>query len=206
MPARIIVLTARYIAVILLVIALLLIFVRWRFPRANEGARRGRRRASFWRAFLSAHRESKAKQRSRRQDIQAIRGRSVLVVDPDEKSSRVLMWRLNQLGCKVTQARTGRQAIALARAEHPEPVEGRSGAMEVIVSDALLPDISAADFCEAVRRTSLPIVLVGVLRDQLDTLREFESVALLAKPYDPDDVAALAGRMLRDLTFQPRRL
>lgn len=186
---QILVLAARYIAIFGLVVAILLIFVRWRFPKKDithtgDGGSSSEKDPSYWQVLWHLYKKAKARNQAREADQRELRGKRVLVVDPDEKSCKVLIWRLEQLGCKVTKARTGAQAIVLA------------GSVDVVISDALLPDVSAVDFCYELK--DMPIVLVGVLKAQRDELSKFgKRIERLRKPYDPDDAAVLAGRLVK---------
>lgn len=204
MPQELLLLAARYIAIFGLVVSVLLIVLRTIVPQKNSSALRAKSprsgspkppEPSFWQVLWHMYRRSRL--RDREQDINArrLRGKHVLVVDPDEKSCKVLMWKLQQHGAKVTRARNGSQAInivrdgqaALGRAQDAErPID-------VVISDALLPDVSAPDFCEEMDQ--LPVVLVGVLKAQRDDLSPMAGVACLGKPYDPDEAAALAGKL-----------
>lgn len=188
MPQELLLLAARYIAIFGLVVSVLLMFVRWRFPQHES---KGSRKApSYWREFWKAYRKAKTRVRERETDLRAVRGKRVLVVDPDEKSAKVLIWRLEQLGCKVVKARSGAQAI------------GMVGSVDVVISDALLPDISAVDFCDELAGSSVPIVLVGVMKAQREELLRFDGrVACIGKPFDPDDAAVMAGRLVQGRTL-----
>lgn len=197
---QLLLLVARYVAIFGLVVALLLIFVRWRFPQkqVKEGGTGSASEPSpsYWRALWKLYLRARRQDKERDANLRAIRAKSVLVVDSDEKSCKVLIWKLQQLGCSILRARSGGQAIKLVR-EFLEPVSGSARSVDVVVSDALLPDISALDFCDILADYDIPIVLVGVLKAQRDELtRVGDRVACLGKPYDPDDAAALAGKML----------
>ncbi len=197
---------ARYLAIVLLVGAVILIIGRWRYPRKRReldssvpGKASGlqEKQPSFWQAAWRMHKEAVARDRLRATDLRGIRGKQVLVVDPDEKSGRVLVWRLEQLGCTVMKARTGSQALKLLRDGDSTGSGRRDRRVEAVIADALLPDVSAADFCDALAEWDLVIVLIGVLKAQRQELAGLgQSVGCLAKPYDPDDAAAMAGRML----------
>ncbi len=189
-------LAARYIAIFVLVIALLLVFVRWRFPmKETQGTGSGaggsrESELSYWRALWLMYRRARKRNRERDKDLKAIRRKRVLVVDPYEKSSKVLVWRLEQLGCNVTRVRTGFLALKHIR-------EG--AVFDAIISDSLLPDISATNFCDALADWDIPAVLVGVLKTRREELSRLEGkVGFLGKHYDPDDAAALAGRLIRN--------
>lgn len=173
----------RWAALFALVVAVALIFVRWRFPRQSntQGL------LAYWKYVWATMRERAADNRDRSASLKAVEGRTVLVVDPDEKSARVLAWQLQSLRCSVVIARSGTDAVAAAQRTNPD----------VVIADALLPDVSASDFYSCLPRRDGPIIFVGVLRDQYDTLRRLgRNVACFAKPYDPDEAIARAGYML----------
>ena len=181
MPERLL-LFARWIAIFALAASIALIFFRWKLPRKREPSVSA---LGYWREVWRQWRKSRKKDRERCTDARALRRKSVLVVDPDERSSRVLVWRLECLGCKVRRARTGALALETALSAKPD----------VIIADALLPDVSAVDLFNTV---GLPVVFVGVLKAQRKEIAALgDSVACLGKPFDPDEAAAAAGRLLR---------
>jgi len=184
MPEKLLLL-ARWIALFVLLISIALIIVRWRFPRKHEssGSTFG-----YWREVWRQWRRSKARDRERDLDTKALHGKSVLVIDPDERTSRVLVWRLEGLGCKVTKAKTATKGLELAASEE----------LDVIIADALLPDMSAGDIHAAAGAAGLPVVFVGALKGQRKELAALgDNVVSLGKPFDPDEATAAAGRLLR---------
>lgn len=179
------VLIARYIAILVILIAIALIVIRRKFPATY---RPGIGRTRFWRELWLRWRERRLDQRERQSNLRALRGKLALVVDPDDKSARVLSWRLGVLRCRTIRSRVGSNGVARARSEKPD----------VIFVDALLTDISAADFYKSLDMPGTPVVFVGALNAQWGDLRSLgPSVACLAKPFDPDDAAALAGFLLK---------
>ncbi len=122
------------------------------------------------------------------------------MIDPDERSSRVLVWRLEDLECAVVKARTGARGLELAASVKPA----------VIIADALLHDMPAADIYNGAAAAGLPVVFVGAMKSQRKELSNLgEGVACLSKPFDPEQVVAAAGRLLRraaDLTLRQGRL
>jgi DNA-binding response OmpR family regulator len=141
----------------------------------------------LWSRWLDAREDG----RERSANLRALRGKRVLIADPDEKSARVLTWRLQRLRCGVHRARTASQALKLAPGIDPD----------VVIADALLADMNAAEFFQSLPRQNIPVVFVGVLRSQWDQIRSLgRDVACLAKPYDPDDVASFAGLAIRRRT------
>jgi CheY-like chemotaxis protein len=222
---EVLLLTARFVAIFGLVISIALIIARWRLPQpsskaAGSGSSSGAApkadaAPSFWQLAWFLYRRSRARDRANEADLRAIRKKSVLVVDPDEKSRKVLVWRLQQLGCQVMNARSGSQAVGLVKeravtlrqaqdAAHSKRgstlrrAESSGRSIDVVISDALLPDISAVDFCDELAGWDGPIVLLGVLPSQREELSMLGGrIGCLGKPYDPYDAAVLAGRLLK---------
>jgi len=185
MAEELVILT-RYVAIFALAVSIALIFVRWRFPVKEQTPPRSS--FSYWKSVWKRWREAQAVVKEREKNLRAVKGVSALVVDPDEKSARMLEWKLEGLGCKVIKARTGAQAVAMTAMSKPG----------FVVTDALLPDVSAADFYISLQPADVPVVFVGVASNQKEKLRSLGSnVKCLSKPYDPEDAAVLAGRMLR---------
>ena len=182
---EVLLLISRWIAIFVLAVSIVLIFVRWRFPREPKpsGSTLG-----YWREVWRHVRRSRSHNKERELDRKALRGKAVLVVDPDERSSRVLIWRLEGLGCVVTKARTGTRGLELAASAKPA----------VIIADALLPDVPAADVYSRAAATGLPVVFVGTMKSQRKELASLgDRVACLGKPFDPEEAVEAAGRLLR---------
>ena len=182
---EIVLLLARYLAIVMLVLSILLILARWKYPQNQEKPRGA---VAQWREIWRLYKKSRTRERERSLDVRALRRKSVLVVDPDEKSARVLIWRLEGMGCVVFRARNGTLGLSAANGSH---------AYHVIITDALLPDISAEEFYHLLP-TGLPVLYVGVLDSQRNELKRLgANVACLGKPFDPEDVVELAGRLVR---------
>ena len=73
MPQELLLLGARYIALFGLVVSILLIFVRWRFPKSSSPSKKA---PSHWREFWKAYRKGQARVREHDRDLRAIRGKS----------------------------------------------------------------------------------------------------------------------------------
>lgn len=186
MPERLL-LMARGFAVLVLVLAVLLLITRWRYPQNQQQSSSV---FAFWKEVWRQWRKARSRRKERETNIKAVRGKSVLVIDPDEKSSRVLVWRLESLRCAVTKARNGTQGLSVFRSAEPA----------VVICDALLPDVSALDFYHALERSDAPVVFVGVLAAQREELTGLGgNIACLGKPFNPDDAVAIAGKMLRQM-------
>lgn len=176
------ILASRWIAILILATAIALIIVRWRFPQKHEtddGA------GGFWRLVWKRLRQSRARRREWDLNAKVLRGKTLLVIDPDERSSRVLIWRLECLGCTVVRAKTGTRGLEFVKSARPA----------VVIADALLPDMAAADLHAA---AGLPIVFVGAINSQRKELAALgRDVACLGKPFDPDEAVGAAGGLLR---------
>lgn len=185
MPARLI-LALRWVALAVIVLAVVVIVLRRKLPPRPRMV--SQPAPNFWRELWLRWLDAREDSRERAANMRALRGKRVIIADPDEKSARVLTWRLHRLRCSVHRARTATQALKLARELDPG----------LIVADALLADMNAAEFYQSLPRQSIPVVFVGVLRSQWDQIRSLgRDVACLAKPYDPDDVASFAGMAIR---------
>ncbi len=171
-----------------LVFAILLIIARWKYPQNNT-----RRQSTLecWRNAWEAWRDRKADEREQARNCKALRRKTVLLADPDDRSARVMTWKLESLDCNVIAVRSGSRAIREAEKARPD----------VVIADALLPDMSAADLYWELHISDRPIIFTGVSPDQWDNIHSLgRNVACFGKPYDPDEAAAQAGRMLRRTT------
>lgn len=174
----------RYIGIFLLIIAVMLIIARWKFPVQTP---RSRGFLAYLRDLWNAMRERHEDAREKSQNLTAIRNKTALLLDPDEKSSRIMTWRLESLGCEIIRARDGVQGLHNSQEYNPD----------FIIADALLTDMSASDFFYSLKDRSMPIIFIGVLRNQWEELHKLGyNVACFAKPYDPEEVASIAGYML----------
>ncbi len=190
MPARLLIFS-RLIATVILFLSIALIIARWRYPHHQEQS------PGFWelcKLSWQGWRTSRARQRQRAIGLRAIRRKNILIVDADEKSVRVLMWRLESLGCRVSTARNGSSALSKV-ADQP---------FDAIIADALLSDVSAVDLYESLPSPRPVVVFVGILQNQRDELAALgDGVGYLGRPFDPEDAIALAGRLLKDTETTP---
>ena len=111
-------------------------------------------------------------------------GRCVLLVEDDPALRRYLEVVLQRAGYRVLSAGDGLEAMKFLLAE----------TVDVIVTDALMPNLDGYELCRFVRSSShladLPIILLSAL-DPRNTTDESEQVnAFLAKPVSPEDLLA----------------
>lgn len=110
--------------------------------------------------------------------------RCVLLVEDDPALRRYLEVVLQRAGYRVLSAGDGLEAMKFLLAE----------SVDVIVTDALMPNLDGYELCRFVRSSShlshLPIILLSAL-DPRNTTDESEQVnAFLAKPVSPEDLLA----------------
>lgn len=111
-------------------------------------------------------------------------GRCVLLVEDDPALRRYLEVVLQRAGYKVLSAGDGLEAMKCLLAE----------TVDVVVTDALMPNLDGYELCRFVRSSNhlahLPIILLSAL-DPRNTTDESEQVnAFLAKPVSPEDLLA----------------
>lgn len=110
--------------------------------------------------------------------------RCVLLVEDDPALRRYLQIVLERAGYAVVSAGDGLEAMKFLL----------SAGVDVIVTDALMPNLDGYELCRFVRSSQhlahLPIILLSAL-DPKNTTDEAEQVnAFLAKPVSPEDLLA----------------
>lgn len=108
----------------------------------------------------------------------APKARRTLLADDDELSLRITETYLVQLGCEVTRARSGTEALALALREP----------FDAFVLDCMMPGLSGADVARVVRRSSTaPIVAVTANAEEHgEGCRSAGMDVVVSKPFDKD--------------------
>lgn len=124
----------------------------------------------------------------------------VLIVDDDEEFARMLGEFLRRLGFVPFHASGG-----LAALEWLERDEA-----DLVVLDITMPDLDGLDALRTIRKTrDLPIIMVTARGQAQDRILGLELGAddYLAKPFDPNELAARIRAVLRRLrlAFSPRQ-
>ena len=119
------------------------------------------------------------------------RGRpSVLLVEDEESIAEPFAHALGRSGFRTTVARTGAEALELARRLEPD----------VLLLDLALPDADGRDICRRLRRESeLPIIMItagGTLTDRVVGL-ELGADDYVVKPFATAEVVARIRAVLR---------
>ena len=115
----------------------------------------------------------------------------VLLVEDDPALRRYLEVVLQRAGYEVVSAGDGLEAMKVLLATR----------VDVIVTDALMPNLDGYELCRFVRNSQalahLPIILLSAL-DPKNTTDESEQVnAFLAKPVSPEDLMKTIHRLRR---------
>lgn len=108
----------------------------------------------------------------------------VLIVDDNADDRKILRYTLEHHGCKVFEARDGREGIVRAKALRPD----------LIVSDALMPRMDGFEFLRLVKRDhelcGIPFVFHSAvytgMRD-MELALSLGATAFIVKPLPPDD-------------------
>ena len=122
-------------------------------------------------------------------------GRTVLLIDDEPLVLRTSARMLMALGCNVLTAGSGREGTAI--------VKDRSGAVDLVVADFIMPDMDGIAAIEAIHqiKPSLPVILAsGYTResDRLEAIKDrHDTVRFLAKPYRTADLVEAAKKLLR---------
>jgi twitching motility two-component system response regulator PilH len=117
----------------------------------------------------------------------------VLLVEDDPALRRYLEVVLQRAGYTVISAGDGLEAMKSLLGAH----------IDVVVTDALMPNLDGYELCRFVRNSHhlahLPIILLSAL-DPRNTTDESEHVnAFLAKPISPEDLLATISNLATDI-------
>lgn len=112
----------------------------------------------------------------------------VLVVDDEEPIRQLLASVLADGGYHSLQARNGRHALELVRAEHPD----------LVLTDVMMPLLSGADLCQQLKADpatrAIPVILISAAgRAVMDRCGADD---YLDKPFHLHEVEAMVDRWL----------
>jgi DNA-binding response OmpR family regulator len=136
-----------------------------------------------------------------------------LIVDDEPNIVELNRMYLEGAGYRVLTARTGPEALARFRSEHPD----------LLVLDLMLPGLDGWDVCRKIRSESqIPIIMLTARTEDIDRILGLELGAddYVTKPYNPRELVARVRAVLRrtnppvdtpavlhigDLTLDPAR-
>src|SRR5215471_3020151 len=118
--------------------------------------------------------------------------RTILVVDDDPITQRVLQHYLTRTGYQILSAGNGHEAIELARRELPD----------LIILDVMMPEMGGLSALRQLKEIevtkSIPVIIVTVQAAPLTQLEAEASGAALyiTKPFSPTQLLAAIKRLL----------
>jgi DNA-binding response OmpR family regulator len=116
--------------------------------------------------------------------------KTVLVVDDEERLTSLVKTYLEQAGFQAVTARTGRDALFLARQEKPD----------LIILDVMMPEMDGLEFMRQHRKErETPIILLTARVEDTDKLLGLELGAddYVTKPFSPRELIARVRAVLR---------
>lgn len=120
----------------------------------------------------------------------ALNGGMVLIVEDDERISRLERFVLEQVGYRVTCAGTGEEALEILPNATPS----------LVLLDAMLPQMDGFTTCWKIRECSqVPIIMVTAMDRDKDKVRGLEMGAddYITKPFSTHELASRVKSVLR---------
>ena len=117
-------------------------------------------------------------------------GKTIMVVDDEERLVSLLKSYLRQEGFRVVTAANGREALFVARHEKPD----------LIVLDVMMPEMDGYEFMRLHRKENeTPIILLTAKIEDSDKVLGLELGAddYVTKPFSPRELAARVRAVLR---------
>jgi DNA-binding response OmpR family regulator len=119
--------------------------------------------------------------------------KTILIADDEEDVRIVVRMRLDEHTYRLLEASNGRDALALARSEHPD----------LLILDSRMPGLTGQEVVQALQDDRLtaciPVIMVTGKDDvpELVALRRTGRITLVAKPFSPrvlfDQIEHLLG-------------
>ena len=113
----------------------------------------------------------------------------VLIVDDQPLNIDLLEQELAAAGYLTVAARSGEQAIALARREAPE----------LILLDVMMPGVDGYETCARLKADedtrAIPVIFLTALKETFEKVRAFElgAVDYVTKPFEAEELLARVG-------------
>lgn len=116
--------------------------------------------------------------------------KSILIVDDEEKIREVVISYLEREGFRTVEAQTGRSALQVVKEE----------AVDLVVLDLMLPDISGEEVCQQIRKiSSVPVLMLTAKVAEEDRVIGLTLGAddYVIKPFSPRELVARVKAILR---------
>lgn len=110
--------------------------------------------------------------------------KTVLIVDDDEKTVKMLRFLLKSSGCKVDSAINGMEALNMLEKTRPD----------VIILDLIMPKMDGLEFCEKLKKNDkyadIPIIIQSTLSEkkEKDRLKALGIDCFLEKPVTTETI------------------
>jgi len=123
-------------------------------------------------------------------------GKTILVIDDDEKLIDLLSGYLHNFGFQVITATHPHEGLKILEQNHPD----------LIILDIMLPDMDGFEVCKEIRKTySTPILMLTARGEVTDRIVGLEIGAddYLPKPFEPRELVARIQTILRRIQKDP---
>ena len=126
--------------------------------------------------------------------------RTILLVEDDPVVRHVVRLLLELDGAIVLEAKDGEDALTI--------LDGHTGAIDLLLTDVMMPGLSGAEVCERVRagRPGLPTLFISGFYPEaiFPEQRLPEDSAFLAKPFMPEELVDAVDELLARVTGASR--
>lgn len=125
----------------------------------------------------------------------------ILIVDDEDDLLELMAFNLESNGFEVITAKTGAEALQLARTVKPD----------LILLDLMLPDIQGTEVCRALKADDetqlIPVIMVTARGEEIDRVVGFELGAddYVVKPFSPRELVLRVKAMLKRIQISNRQ-
>ena len=122
----------------------------------------------------------------------------ILVVDDEEHIVELIKFNLEKNGYKVITADNGKDALEIAKEQHPD----------LVLLDLMLPGIDGLEVCKEIRKeasiSNMPIIMITAKGEELDKILGLELGAddYITKPFSVRELIARSKAILRRTTVK----
>lgn len=127
----------------------------------------------------------------------AMLDRTVLIVEDNEKTSKMLNFLFMSKGCRIETAKNGIEALESLKKTIPD----------VVILDLMMPDMDGFDFCSNIRRESkykdVPIIVLSALREKKhkDRLKLMGIYDYIEKPFSAAEIVERVSKVTSSWEF-----
>ena len=125
---------------------------------------------------------------------------TILIIEDDQRLASLLQTGIEEAGHHVLLAYDAEMALRLLKAS-PPALPHREGAINLVISDIILPGMNGIELCKCIRaeQPQIPILMLTALGTTDDKLEGFDAGAddYMTKPFDFRELLARIGVLLR---------